>query len=764
MNVHFNKSIIAVVICLGIAFNSFTQAAEYGGGSGTAEDPYQIWTPEQMNTIGLNPDDWGKHYKLMADIDMSGYTGTEYNIIGNYSKTFHGAFDGNGHVIRNLTIEQLHTDNIGVFGRNMGVIHHLGVENIYVVGANNTGGLVGSNLNGIWQCYVSGIVFGDTNVGGLVGSNLRGGIRDSYATGSILGHNCVGGLVGLWNDSIDVFYCNYSTCEVYGESFVGGLAGKAGFWTRHCYMLDPYRWIDFLFFENGNMYVLDSDGGEDVWFDGDYCEDVCDEYSCWENCAECFDEWFDLHQWHWKYHSFWDQQTSGQDESALGFGKSTQQMQDKNIYLTAGWDFVGETANGTEDVWVMSTNGGYPQLAWQPRLYDVRFAPGTFFNSITWLTNQYADSIVEYGSTPDLGSFAFGEAGTSHRVAIPSVPGDLYWRPRSTDQSGRTVYGGLWNNTIAPPTVVNISNVTATVCSPTTTVISWSTNVPTGGDEIVRLREDGSSVSSEIGVWLIDTMTRHSVTLHNLKTHTKYYYSVRSEGSDFTPEYSFTTGSLGITNIRAEPAVFNISNSLKYGARIYWKTDIPASSIVEYEPAGLDSQNSVSDGNLVTDHAIEIKYLRAGSTYRYRVKSVDAQSNIYYGDWKTFTTNADYVYTGGGGGCVPSNEILKTSYSNVQKLVNGAYRVKISVKNVSCQYYAVKMGSIYLGAVQAQYPRKPYSFSVSPGQTHTFTADFPVYFDNSSGSRKILYLRCWNSDWPYNNGFIHESRHNVILP
>ena len=65
--------------------NAYPQLAweyPYGPGGGTAEDPYQIWTPKQMNAIGLNPADWDKHFILMADLDMSAYTGTQYHIIG----------------------------------------------------------------------------------------------------------------------------------------------------------------------------------------------------------------------------------------------------------------------------------------------------------------------------------------------------------------------------------------------------------------------------------------------------------------------------------------------------------------------------------------------------------------------------------------------------------------------------------------------------------------------------------------------------------
>ena len=54
----------------------------YGGGTGEPNDPYQIWTPEQFNTIGLSPMDWDKHFDLMSNLDLSQYTGEEFNLIG----------------------------------------------------------------------------------------------------------------------------------------------------------------------------------------------------------------------------------------------------------------------------------------------------------------------------------------------------------------------------------------------------------------------------------------------------------------------------------------------------------------------------------------------------------------------------------------------------------------------------------------------------------------------------------------------------------
>lgn len=65
-----------------VLFLSWPAHAKYGGGTGEPNDPYLIYTAEQMNTIGADLDDWDKHFKLMADIDLSGYTGTDFNIIG----------------------------------------------------------------------------------------------------------------------------------------------------------------------------------------------------------------------------------------------------------------------------------------------------------------------------------------------------------------------------------------------------------------------------------------------------------------------------------------------------------------------------------------------------------------------------------------------------------------------------------------------------------------------------------------------------------
>jgi hypothetical protein len=62
---------------------------------------------------------------------------------------------------------------------------------------------------------------------------------------------------------------------------------------------------------------------------------------------------------------FWDTQTSGQITSDGGTGKTTSEMQTTSTFLEAGWDFVDETANGTEDIWWILEGQDYPRLWWE---------------------------------------------------------------------------------------------------------------------------------------------------------------------------------------------------------------------------------------------------------------------------------------------------------------------------------------------------------------------------------------------------------------
>ena len=70
--------------------------------------------------------------------------------------------------------------------------------------------------------------------------------------------------------------------------------------------------------------------------------------------------------------SFWDTETSGYGSNGYGStvgitGKTTAEMLDQSTFTDANWDFIYETANGTNDHWGINgtDNSGYPFLTWQ---------------------------------------------------------------------------------------------------------------------------------------------------------------------------------------------------------------------------------------------------------------------------------------------------------------------------------------------------------------------------------------------------------------
>ncbi len=321
------KLFFAALFALVFFRSPFIYAAAYGGGGGTQADPYQIRTPEHLNTIGANPSDWGKHFKLMSDIDMSIYTGTQYKIIGTVRENpFTGAFDGNNFCIRNLTYtttESVHY--VGLFGYILGAsIQNLGLQNISISSQGSfAGGLAGFNEQGtLTACYARGSVRGNRNVGGLTGVNW-GTVANCYADVSVTGNTVVGGLAGYnYSGSIN---SSYATGAVNGINLVGGLLGR-DYWgvITHC-------------------YAACSVAGTGDWIGGlagyDYSGTII---AC-----------------------YWDIQISGQENSIGGKGKDTATMMTQETFITAGWDFTDSDGNPAD--WMMLREGeDYPRLAWQP--------------------------------------------------------------------------------------------------------------------------------------------------------------------------------------------------------------------------------------------------------------------------------------------------------------------------------------------------------------------------------------------------------------
>ncbi len=204
-------------------------AGNFGGGSGTAENPYLIYTGAQLAYLAQQTNNGttfeGCYFKLMNNIDLGnvewtpigiGTNGDYFNSSTTY--TFRGTFDGNGYVISNMKITNTHNGNIGLFGIiNGGSVYNLGVANVDI---NVTFNQSEYELIGA----LAGIAYG------------QGSVENCFTTGSISGRNeynnswdMYGGLIGAaYQTAIKNCYseCDLSIYTRRGGNF-GGLIGCA---------------------------------------------------------------------------------------------------------------------------------------------------------------------------------------------------------------------------------------------------------------------------------------------------------------------------------------------------------------------------------------------------------------------------------------------------------------------------------------------------------------------------------------------------------
>lgn len=411
-------------------------AGTYSGGSGIEADPYKISTIADWQELIATQADWSQDFILLNDIDLSGVSVTP---VGSFSAWFTGVFEGNGHIIHNLEINLPTSSSVGLFGflGYGGQIRNIGVNNVSLAGEQGVAGLCGSNYEGsISNSFVTGSVTGNTEVGGLCGSNLFGTIIGCYAAVSLKGGSSwLGGLCGYNNyGSISSCYGMGSVSGGDGSDYLGGLCGYNNYGSiNRCFAAGS------VFGENhlGGLVGMSLGMGEQ-WG----CRWICDEWMCWEECGP---EYVEMETPWLVENSFWDTETSGLMSSSGGTGKTTAEMQILSTFTDAGWDFVGEIANGSEDTWKIPIEG-YPILSWQTE--EVIVIPELIFNlapshmsGLQWtrvtfrgeLINMGAErvyingvSFTEPDATVSINNDIFMESGPAFLDPNESWTGDLF--------------------------------------------------------------------------------------------------------------------------------------------------------------------------------------------------------------------------------------------------------------------------------------------------------------------------------------------------
>jgi len=271
--------------------------------------------------------------------------------------------------------------------------------------------------------------------------------------------------------------------------------------------------------------------------------------------------------------SFWDTQTSNQNTSSGGTGKTTSDMKDVATFtntstsagLTNAWDFVSNPNNdvGNNDYWDIRSpyNNGYPFLSWQSFAASVTTQsvtsittstatgngnvtalgyPNPTQHGVCWNTGgspTIADTKTEDGAVSTTGAFTATITGLSQNTKY-------YVRAYATNSAG-TAYGEELNfTTFGVPLLTTNEiegvNVTSAICGGNITEdngyevtargVCWST---TPNPTIANAHtNDGSGIGA------------FESNITGLSKNTRYYaraYATNSAGTAYGEEKNFIT-------------------------------------------------------------------------------------------------------------------------------------------------------------------------------------------------------------------------------
>lgn len=315
----------------------------FADGAGTVSNPYQIATLAQLDNVRNYPT---ACFIQVANIDASATSGWNAGAgwmpIGNATTKFTGRYNGQGYTVSGLYINRSATSYNGLFGYAQGsIISNVKLTGLNIVGGSYTGGLAGYNYTGatITSCSADGVITGTNYVGVLVGRNESSSIiNNSLSKGTVTGATYVGGLAGL----------NYITCEInncYSQAIVirvsGGTSTYVAGFTSYNYtskVINSYS--------TGSVTYIGTTNPTNKGFVASVVTGT--GYAMTGN--------------------FWNIETSGQTSTGgTATGLTKNQMRTLTNFTNATWDFQGESANGTSDIWGINAvlNSGYPFLSWE---------------------------------------------------------------------------------------------------------------------------------------------------------------------------------------------------------------------------------------------------------------------------------------------------------------------------------------------------------------------------------------------------------------
>lgn len=241
------KILISLIITFLSLIGNNCFAQTFGGGDGSAGNPYQISTVAHLTTLATNVNAGttysGVYFVLISDIDISGsFTPigkvTTSNNNGSISNPypFKGNFNGNNFTIRRLKISSTPPLKIGLFGCTDSAF----IENVSMkVDTISINGNQDYNYTGFLIAYANNTIVRNCNIGDST----------HIYYGALKKDNNIGGMIGYaYNCTIELCYslCSISIIATgdQNNNSIGGLIGKAVNCTiNNCYTRN-YLWTN----------------------------------------------------------------------------------------------------------------------------------------------------------------------------------------------------------------------------------------------------------------------------------------------------------------------------------------------------------------------------------------------------------------------------------------------------------------------------------------------------------------------------------------
>lgn len=335
-------------------------------GTGTVSDPYQIRTISDLLWFSGRTDLWRaeKYFIQMNDIDASPIA--NFTPVGNATTAAILHYDGQNFSISNLKVKR-EEPMAGLFGNlESGTLKNIKLykaaiscttsvsdnyvgtlvgyngasifnchtyESTVVSNGDHVGGLVGTSTGTIEQCYVWTHSTGRSNIGGVAGSLIGGTIRSCYTNGKFTASEvAAGGICGLLSDGALISNCYTRVAETYAYNYAGGIAGKNGTGAakvEYCYSAGDVE----VKTKSSPKYIGAVSGDAGIT----------------------------------QVKNLYDYLQSYNGNMGTGStGKTTGAFWVTSTFIDEGWDFLCETANGSNDYWKLKVgdNGGFPRLTW----------------------------------------------------------------------------------------------------------------------------------------------------------------------------------------------------------------------------------------------------------------------------------------------------------------------------------------------------------------------------------------------------------------